>query len=172
MPTIEQALKTRDAQIQSNQDLGVIDYKTSEPLSDSVYEVTEGYKRLPGGKVLGPGQRFRPTARQVASGSLRNKARELTASEYRGLRAERRVFAGADFREMEERAAARAAHNTPEPPQERGWDDLNMGVTTVAYAQEHGLTPADFDGVEPEGTTGRYTRTQVEAMVAARQTEG
>lgn len=148
----EQSLQEQQAkrldQIDQNRELGVVDYRSGEKQSDQVYEVTEGYKYLPGGIRLGPGQRFRPTERQIANGSLRGKARELTRSEASALhRTERRpVSSGADI----------------------GLRQFEMADGTLQYARDHGLTESDFRASEPEGANDRYTRAQVEAMVEAK----
>jgi hypothetical protein len=114
--TMEQATELRREQIESNRDLPVTEYKNREKQADAVYEVIDGYKYLPGkdGKqqVLGPGMRFHPTEKQVADGSLKGKARELTRSEYAGMKGGK-VFAGADFKEMETRARSRTK-DTPD----------------------------------------------------------
>lgn len=133
--------------VEANRDIPVVPYKSGQKQSDLVYEVTDGYKRLPGGLVLGPGQRFHPTEKQVRDGSLKNKARELSRSEYRDLRAPRKSFGvGADI----------------------GIRALPMAEGTLQLALEAGLTEEDFKGVDPEGSGARYTRAQVETMIAQR----
>lgn len=170
--TIEQLNQEHRAAEEANRDLGVIDYRTSEPLSDAVYEVTDGFKHLPGGLRLGPGQRFRPTARQVETNALRGKARELTPSQMRSLRPGRKVFAGADFGEMERKAATANGKASGAAPSDDPWGSLPMADETRAFAQEAGLTPADFEGIVPEGARKNYTKTQVRAMIEARQEGG
>lgn len=152
--TLQEQQATRADQIDLNRELGVVDYRSGEKQSDQVYEVIEGYKHLPGGIRLGPGQRFRPTERQVANGSLRGKARELSRSEYRNIqRDERRpVSTGADFREM-------------------GLRSIEMADGTRAAAYDGGLGAEDFEGIEP-GFEGRYTRAQVEELIEAKQQAG
>lgn len=157
MASLQEAQNKHYQATESNRDLGVIEYKSGEKQSDQVWEVTDGLKYLPGGKVLGPGMRFHPTERQVrqtasGKGGLTGKARELTNSEKRDLKHARKSFAGADFGEMGRNALYA----------------LEMADSTVEYAIESGLTAADFDGVEPDGANSRYTRSQVEAMVEAR----
>lgn len=149
--TLQEKQAQRREEIDLNRELGVVDYKSGEKQSDRVYEVTEGYKYLPGGIRLGPGQRFRPTERQIANGSLKGKARELTRTETSALhRTERRpVSTGADI----------------------GLRQFEMADSTLAYARDHGLTESDFRATEPEGANGRYTRVQVEAMVEAKSAD-
>jgi hypothetical protein len=147
--TMEQAQDKRRKDIEGNRDLGVVPYRSGQKQSDAVYEVTEGYKHLPGGIRLGPGQRFHPTEKQVASGSLRGKAVEISREAYRTVerQAERPTIAGADI----------------------GIRALPMAQSTATYAITEGLTEADFAGVEPEGANGRFLMAQVEAMVAAKR---
>jgi hypothetical protein len=148
--TLEQATVARGEAIESNRDLAVAEYKSGEKQADAVYEVIEGYKHLPGGIRLGPGQRFRPTERQIANGSLRGKARELTRSEYGSVRSEKRrtVGRGADFREM-------------------GLAGLDMAEGTRKFAYDAGLSAEDFEGVEP-AFNGQYTKAQVAEILEAR----
>lgn len=155
--TLEQAQHERHQAIEANRDLGVVQYKSGEKQSDEVWEVTEGYKYLPGGKVLGPGMRFHPTERQVAQtrkgkGGLVGKARELTNSERRDLRHERRLFQGADFTEMGQKALR----------------DLPMTDSALEAALAAGLVADDFEGLQGEGSGGRYTKPQVDALIEAR----
>ncbi len=145
MATLEQAKKEHSNAIEANRDLGVIQYTSRQEQSDAVYEVVAGCKRLPGNKVLGPGQRFHPTVKQVESGSLRGKARELSASELRGMRHQPKHFAGADI----------------------GLRNVPMAETTFKLALDAQLTETDFTGIEP-GHEGRYTRAQVREIIAAR----
>lgn len=144
----EQAREAREA----NREIGVISYTSAQKQSDKVYEVKEGYKHLPGGIRLGPGNRFHPTEKQVADGSLKGKAEEIRASEYRDLTRSKRPD-----------AKPRA------PGADIGIRRFEMAPTTLTYAIEQGLTEDDFEGVEPEGSDGRYTHAQVEAMVEARE---
>lgn len=146
--SLQEQQVARRNQIDLNRELGVIDYKSGDRKSDRVYEVTEGYKYLPGGIRLGPGQRFRPTERQVANGSLRGKARELTRTELVGIgRTERKpVSAGADI----------------------GLRQFEMADSTREFARDHDLTEEDFRAAEPEGANGRFTRAQVEGMAEAK----
>lgn len=146
--TLEQARQDRHEAIEANRALGVTEYKSGEKQSGEVYEVVEGYKHLPGGIRLGPGQRFHPTERQVRTGSLKGKARELSRSEYESVkRSERRVVStGADV----------------------GIRALPMADTTLDLALREGLTEEDFEGVEP-GFEGRYTRSQVTEIIEARE---
>lgn len=145
--TLEQARDTRREQVDGNRRLGVVEYESGEKQSDRVFEVTDGLKYLPGGKVLGPGNRFHPTERQVEQGSLRGKARELTQSEYGSVSREDRkpVSNGADI----------------------GIRALPMADTTLKLALRAELSEEDFEGIEP-GYEGRYTRSQVEEIIEAR----
>jgi hypothetical protein len=143
--------------IEKNRAMGVIEYESREPVSDQVWEIVDGKHHLPGlGKkpgrsgAIGIGHRFRPTARQVEQtlagrGGLLNKARPLTASEMDGLG--RRAFA---------------------PGGDIGLRQFRMAEGTLKYAIEVGLTEDDFRGVEPEGSAGYFTRTQVEAIAESR----
>lgn len=150
--TLEQAKATDREQRDTNRRLGVVEYESGEKQADAVYEVTDGLKYLPGGKVLGPGSRFRPTLGQIRKDkrgrtSLDGKARELTQSEYGSVsRANRKpVSSGADI----------------------GIRALPMAEGTLALALEHGLREEDFEGLEP-GYEDRYTRAQVEQIIEAR----
>jgi hypothetical protein len=144
--TMQEIQKQHHEAVDHNRALGVTEYKSGEKQVDAVYEVTDGYKHLPGGIRLGPGGRFRPTERQVKNGALRNKARELSGSEYRDIRASGSSVAGADI----------------------GLRALPMAEGTVEIALEAGLTEGDFAGIEPEGANSRYTRAQVERMIETR----
>jgi hypothetical protein len=147
----QESLKAQQAkridQIDLNRQLGVTDYRSGEKQSDRVYEVREGYKHLPGGIRLGPGQRFRPTERQIANGSLRGKASELTRSEYESVRrTDRRPMSnGADI----------------------GIRALPMAEGTLRFALEAGLRAEDFEGIEP-AFNGQYTKAQVAEILEAR----
>jgi len=145
MATLAQAKKEHSNAVEANRDLGVVQYKSRQEQSDAVYEVVEGCKRLPGGLVLGPGQRFHPTVKQIKDGSLRGKARELSASELRGMRHTSTTFAGADI----------------------GLRTIPMAESTLKLALGAGLSEDDFAGIEP-GAEGRYTRAQVREIIAAR----
>lgn len=143
--TIEEARAQHARQMDNNRMRGIADTNNGERPSDRVFEVTEGLKYLPGGRVLGPGHRFRPSEEQIERGALKGKARELSRSEYEAIG--RRVHAnGADI----------------------GLRRFEMAESTLQYALEHGLTEADFEAVEPGGANSRYLREQVEAMVDAR----
>lgn len=145
--TLEQAQAKDADERDHNRRLGVVEYTSGEKQSDAVYEVTDGLKYLPGGKVLGPGNRFHPTVRQVRQGSLRGKARELTQSEYGSVRTSRK------------RASVNGA--------DVGLRALPMADTTLDLALRADLTEEDFAGVEP-GFEGRYTRSQVQEIIDAR----
>lgn len=142
--------------VDTNRRLGVVEYTSGEKQSEQVYEVIEGYKHLPGGIRLGPGNRFHPTERQVRQtlegrGGLVGKARELTQSEYGSVSREERkpVSSGADI----------------------GIRALPMAETTLALALKEGLTESDFKGIEP-GYEDRFTRSQVEEIIEARDAGG
>lgn len=149
--TLEQARKSRENAIEHNRDQGVIDYASKQPKADVVYEVTEGYKHLPSGRKgeksirLGPGNRFRPTLKQVQDGSLKNKARELSRSEYAGIsRDDRRpVSTGAEI----------------------GLRTLNMEKDALKLGLDAGLEVADFEGVKGAGAFGRITLDQVQEVI-------
>lgn len=147
--TLAEKQEQRREEIDLNREIGVVDYKSGDKKSDRVYEVVEGYKHLPGGVRLGPGQRFRPTERQVANGSLKGKARELTRTEYDAVH------------RSERKAVSRGA--------EIGLRQFKMADGTRQFASDHGLTEDDFHGTEPEGANDQFTRAQVEAMVEARE---
>lgn len=151
--SIEQATKQREKDIEANRSLGVQEWSNNEPQSDRVFEVVEGYHHVPAHPgaeeklALGPGHRFRPTKQQVETGSLAGKARELTETEYRGIRRHERppLVQGADFREMELRSIPMAD-----------------GVRQSAY--DGGLSAEDFEGIEP-ASKGQFTRAQVEDLI-------
>jgi len=138
--TLEQAQAQRIQDVESNRGVGVIPYKSGEEQSDRIFEVVEGYKHLPGGIRLGPGQRFHPTVKQVRTGALRGKARELTRDEHRSMTG--KVFSGADI----------------------GIRALPMADTTREMALKAGLRESDFEGIEP-GFEGRFTRSQVQRII-------
>lgn len=148
--TLEQAQQERHEAIEANRELGIVEYKSNEKQSEAVYEVIEGRKHLPGGKVCGPGQRFHPTERQVKNGSLAGKAREITRSELRDLKNTSRSFAGTDFREMALRALPMTNHA------------LTLALNTPT------VTAEDFAGIEPAHKDG-YTKGQVEELIAKKQ---
>ena len=161
MPTLEQLKREHETAVSANEALGIVTYETpGQPQSDQIWQVTEGLKYLPGGKALGPGHRFHPTEAQVANGSLRNKARELTGTEYAGVRSGR-LFSGVDFKAME--AAAKPAGPAAHPL-------ANILFTEAAgkMAADMGLVAADFAGIEPDGAEGKYTKPQVEAIIEAK----
>jgi hypothetical protein len=137
---------------ESNRALGVIGYKSGEKQSEQVWEVAEGLKYLPGGKVLGPGHRFHPTERQVrqtakGKGGLTGKARELSRDEYASIRRDDRkpMSRGADI----------------------GIRALPMAEGTLKFALEAGLSETDFVGIEP-GFEGRFTKAQVAEIIEGR----
>lgn len=156
--TMEKLQTQHDSQTESNRALDVAAYKSGEKQSSRVFEVTDGLKYLPGGKVLGPGMRFHPTERQVENGSLKNKARELNATEMRGLSVEQRrtttepsvTVAGADI----------------------GVRALPISSKLATEALAAGLTEADFEGIDPAGNSGKYTRGQVEELIAQHEEAG
>lgn len=147
MSTLQEAQKEYSNAVEANRDHGVVQYKSRQSQADAIYEVVEGCKRLPGNIVLGPGARFHPTEKQVKDGSLAGKARELSASELRGLKGFAPVptFTGADI----------------------GLRSLPMAPGTLKEAMDAGLEEEDFEGLEP-AFEGRYTREQVRELIAAR----
>jgi hypothetical protein len=164
--------KRRARQIDSNRATGVIEYPEGRKQSKEVWEVKEGYVDLPADPAgtpgvrksikIGPGHRFHPTEDQVQQardgrGGILGKARELTGTEMDALTTggRRAMVNGADFNEMK-RAAFEA---------------LPMAETTIDIAIAGGLEADDFEGVDPEGAGSRYTRAQVEAMIAARRSD-
>lgn len=151
--TLEQVQAKHDKAVEVNRDLNVVQYKSGEKQSERVYEVTDGVKYLPGGKGkrLGPGQRFHPTERQVRDGSLRGKARELSATELRGLG-----------------KPSRASGKTAVEGSDIGVRALPISSKLATYALENGLTEEDFAGVEPAGESGKFTRGQVDELIAAK----
>jgi hypothetical protein len=152
--SMQELQSDHERKMEANRSLGVQEYKSGEKQSDQVWEVTAGRKYLPDGKgkqkVLGPGHLFHPTERQVETGVLEGKAREVPASVLRGL------SASGDIRSTGADIGIRA---------------LPMAESTVRRALQAGMTEADFEGVEPEGQDGQYTFRQVEAMIAARDSE-
>jgi hypothetical protein len=152
--SMQELQSEHDRKVEANRALGIQEYKNGQKQSDEVWEVTAGRKYLPDGKgkpkVLGPGHLFRPTERQLETGALRGKAREVPASVRRGLPASGDIRStGADI----------------------GIRALNMAESTIKRALQAGMAEADFEGVEPEGQDGQYTFRQVEAMIAARDSE-
>lgn len=153
--TLEEKRVERQLAIEGNRALGVQEWENGEKQSDRIFEVEEGYHRVPVApgskdfKTLGPGHRFHPTEEQAELNKLRGKARELTETELRGIhRTDRKpVSPGADI----------------------GLRALPMAEGTVRLALDQGLTEADFNGVAPEGRDGQYTRSQVEAIIEARE---
>lgn len=156
--TLEQATQRRERAIEQNRDLPITKYPSKEKLSDQVWEVTEGLKHVPhesgkGVRTLTPGMRFNPTEKQVQQtltgrGGLINKARELNGSEYAGIgRGDRKPMSrGADI----------------------GLRALPMAEGTRKLAWDNGLTEDDFKGTEP-GHGGKYTKEQVEDLIALKQ---
>lgn len=151
--TLQEAQVSHERKVDTNRRKGVVEYKNGEKLSDRVFEVTEGLKYLPGGKVIGPGNRFHPTERQVQAlgrgkGGLAGKARELTQSEYDSIgRSERKPMStGADI----------------------GVRSLPMAEGVLRLALEAGLTESDFESLEP-GHKGQFTRAQVEELIEVKQ---
>jgi hypothetical protein len=47
----------------------------------------------------------------------------------------------------------------------------HLSGRVLAFALQQGLAPQDFDGVQPAGPGGGYTKTQVEQIVASRSAE-
>lgn len=160
--TIEELRAKHDRDLDTNRRLGIHESSSGEELSEQVHEVLDGYKTVwadgEDGKRrpvrLGPGQRFRPTKNQVENGSLENKSRELTQSEYDALgKGARRARApGADFDEMRVKALG----------------DVQMAEGTRELAIEGGLSHTDFEGLEP-GWMDQFTRAQVEALIASKK---
>lgn len=158
--TIEQKQRERAEQMEANRALGVIPWSSPEPQSEKVYEVVEGYHHVPGGKhprnvrKLGPGMRFHPTENQVAKGSLRGKARELTASELAG------IGRSADpSRKIRSTGADIGIRDSSRFP-------LTPGALKLALDQK--VTEEELAGVEGEGSEGTILKAQVAAIVAAR----
>lgn len=154
MPDLAELQKTHDAGVADNQNIGVVSWKNGEKQSDRVFEVVEGTKYLPDGeggqKRLGPGQRFHPTENQVKNGSLKNKARELSATEMRGIRASGVSQPGADI-------GVRAVKG------------LSQNLAKIAV--DSGLTEQDFDGLAPAGPGGQITRAQVDSLIERKKTQ-
>jgi hypothetical protein len=154
--TLEQAQAQHAREVDANRREGVIEWRNGEKQSDRVFEVVEGKAHLtdPGDPkkriVIGEGHRIHPTEAQLKQiqnrkGGLYGKVRELTGTEYDALG--RRAFApGADI----------------------GLRQFKMADGTLKYAREVGLTEDDFAGVEPEGSAGYFTRSQVEAIAESR----
>lgn len=154
MPDLAEIQNKHDAAVADNQNGGVVPWKSGEKQSDRVFEVVEGTKYLPDGdggqKRLGPGQRFHPTENQVRNGSLRGKARELTQTEMRGIRASGTTQPGADI-------GVRAIKG------------LSQNLAKIAI--DSGLTEQDFDGIAPAGPGGQITRAQVDSLIDRKKTQ-
>ncbi len=121
--------------------------ESSQP-SDRIFEVTDGIKHVLGAdrmkyERLAPGRRFRPTVGELENNAraLRGKARELTATERRGL-----SIGGSDV-------GIRAL-------------PLTGGALKAALAE--GLTEADFATIRPQGVNGEFTKGQVDELIKAR----
>lgn len=152
--TMQELQGEHDRKVEANRSLGIQAYKSGEKQSGEVWEVTAGRKYLPNGKgrqaVLGPGHLFHPTVRQIETGALEGKAREVPASVRRGLSTSGAIRStGADI----------------------GLRALPMADSTLKRAMQAGMTEEEFSGVDPEGADGQYTFRQVEAMIAARDSE-
>lgn len=160
MPRTMSELRTqREKDLETNRALGVIDWSSQERQSDRVYEVVDGYHKVPSGErdgrpqwlKLGPGHRFHPTVRQVESNALEGKARELNSSELAGIgrskdTSKKIMTQGADI----------------------GIRALPMSETAKKVALDGGLTEDDFSGVTPARSDGAYTVEQVEELVASK----
>lgn len=149
--SMDEAQKLHDSAVAANQRLPVKEYKSGEKQSDKIFEVTEGMKVLPGGVVLGPGERFHPTERQVANGSLKNKAQELSRDQYRSLGTTERKSFGVDVDLL---------------------GKVPMAPSVRELAVESGLKTEDFAELKPEGRDETYTRKQVEALIEERAAAG
>jgi hypothetical protein len=137
--------------MEHNRDVGVVAYETQEKQSDEVWEVTDGYKYLPGGVKLGPGNRFHPTVRQIeqtarGKGGLLGKARELTGAEYRDVKRQGKTFSGADI----------------------GLRAIAMTEPALQAALAAQLDEQDFADIQGEGNDGRITKAQVDRLVQAK----
>lgn len=159
--TLEKLQADREKAIEGNRALGVIPWgNRQEQAKDVVYEVLDGYHRVPSSPTdsprgpemltLGPGNRFHPTVHQVQTNSLRGKVRELNRDEYASIGrsgdpSRSPKFAGADI-------GIRAL------PMSDAALKLALGV----------LSEEDFEGVTPEGSDGRYLVKQVEALIEAK----
>jgi hypothetical protein len=147
---LEVAREKHEAQVEANRALGIIEYESKGRQSDAVYEVTEGRHRLPDGTALTPGKRFHPLERQVTGGkrgrsTLAGKAREVTATERRGIASSRTTVAGADI----------------------GLRTIPMTNHAMSLATDAKLDVSDFDGIEPAHEQG-FTKGQVEDIIARR----
>lgn len=116
------------------------DLDGSEHVADE-YEV-EGsyhYHRDEDGnrKRLEPGDRFRPTRKQVEQGSLEGKARKVREDVAPS------THQGADI----------------------GLRSLPMTDAALELALNEGLEESDFADIEPEGASGDYLKAQVEALL-------
>jgi hypothetical protein len=154
--TLEQAQAQHDREVDANRREGVIEWRNTETQSDRVFEVVEGKAHLTDPSdpkkriVVGQGHRIHPTEAQLKQiqnrkGGLYGKVRELTGTEYDAL-GRRAVSPGANI----------------------GLRQFRMAEGTMRYAMDVGLTEDDFRGVEPEGSAGYFTRTQVEAIAESR----
>jgi hypothetical protein len=155
--TLKEAQEQHRKDIEANQGLGVVEYDSTEPLSDRVFEVVEGKKFLPGKGaervVIGPGNRFHPTEREIKQfrgkpgrHSLEGKARELTGTEYTGLKASPLKVAGADI----------------------GIRALPITGHVLKLALDHNVTEGELRAIAPAGPGGNYTKAQVEEIVSKR----
>src|SRR5690606_6648467 len=96
---------------------------------------------------LGQGQRFIATESEARvnrrdRSALDGKARQLGAAELSGVRS----VMGSDI-------GVRAL----------------VDPKVAKLAIDHGLAETDFAGIPPEGNDGKYTRAQVEAVIAAKK---
>ena len=152
MKTIEEMRPAHDAALEVNRALPVVAHVVAgkgtpaDQPSDRVFEVTDGFKYVRDGATgqqerLAPGRRFRPTERELRENAraLAGKARELTATERRGL-----SIAGADI----------------------GLRTLPMTESALKMALNAGLSEQDFAGLKPDGT--RYTKEQVEKVIVGK----
>lgn len=151
--TLKELQQKHEQDVETNRSTGIVEYESSEPVSDRVFEVTEGLKVLPGGKTIAPGARFHPTEREITPfrnkggrHSLDGKARELTATEYAGLKASSTRVAGSDI----------------------GIRALPITGHVLRYALDNNVTEDELRAVEPAGAGGNYTKAQVEEIVAKR----
>lgn len=116
------------------------DLDGSEHVADE-YEVEGSYhyhRDESGNRVrLEPGDRFRPTRKQVEQGSLEGKARKVRED------VAPKTARGADI----------------------GLRALPMTDAALDLALDEGLDESDFEGVEPEGADGDYLKSQVEALL-------
>lgn len=162
--TLEEAQAKRVSDMEANRALGVVPYDSAIPQSEKVFEVVEGYHYLPGGKNpknrrrLAPGMRFHPTVDQVEKGSLRGKARELTASELGGLR--RSADPSRKIRSPGADIGIRNSERFPLTP------------AALKLALDAKVSEEELAGVEGEGAEGTILKHQIEDLVAARNADG